>query len=148
MSHAASTMRDSRDGQNPPPPASSSQLISARLALPRILYCLRVLCLTPVQPNRLYLKTCFEAILDRDVGYAWVNFVRLASVRLAPLDVNLDMALLEALLQMSTRATELLEVSKRGPCFVFLHASKIHAAGFVVVVVCLMEVLVTKGGDA
>lgn len=60
----------------------------------------------------LRLQTCLEAILHRDLGYSWVNLVRLASVRMAPLDVNLDMALVEALLEMSARITELVEVSE------------------------------------
>ena len=50
-------------------------------------------------------------ILHRDLGYTWVNFVRLASVRLAPLDVNIDMALVDALLEVSTRVMDLMEVS-------------------------------------
>lgn len=57
------------------------------------------------------LQTCFEAILHRDLGYSWVNFVRLASVRLAPLDVNIDMALVDALLEVSARVIDLVEVS-------------------------------------
>ncbi|CAM9268648.1 unnamed protein product, partial [Laminaria digitata] len=55
------------------------------------------------------LQTCFEAILHRDLGYAWVNFIRLASVRLAPLDVNIDMALVDALLEVSARVMDLVE---------------------------------------
>lgn len=55
--------------------------------------------------------TCFEIILHRDLSCEWVNFVRLASVRVAPLDVNLDMALVEALLEVVARVTELAEVS-------------------------------------
>ena len=59
----------------------------------------------------LELQTCFETILHRDLGYTWVNFVRLASVRLAPLDVNIDMALVDALLEVSARVMDLVEVS-------------------------------------
>lgn len=59
------------------------------------------------------LQTCIEAILHRDLGYAWVNFIRLASVRLAPLDVNIDMALVDALLEVSARVMDLMEVRGR-----------------------------------
>lgn len=56
-------------------------------------------------------KACFELILRRDLGYAWVNFVRLISVRVVPMDINLDMALVDAFLELSTRMTELMDVS-------------------------------------
>ena len=41
-----------------------------------------------------------------------MNFVRLVSVRVAPMDLNLDMALMDALLQLSTRIEDLLDVSR------------------------------------
>ena len=63
--------------------------------------------------SSLGLQTCFEAILHRDLGYTLVNFVRLASVRLAPLNVNIGMALVDALLEVPTRATDLMEMSGR-----------------------------------
>lgn len=50
-------------------------------------------------------------ILQRDLGYTWVNFIRVASVRLAPLDVNLDVALIDALQEAATRVMDLVEVS-------------------------------------
>lgn len=57
--------------------------------------------------------SCFEAILHRDLGHTWVNFFRLASVRLAPLDVNVDVALLAALVEAACRVAELVvEVCK------------------------------------
>lgn len=64
---------------------------------------------------------CFEVILHRDLGYAWVNFVRLASVRLAPLDVNIDVALVAALAETASRVADLMtEVCAlqywHGPC--------------------------------
>lgn len=43
-----------------------------------------------------------------------MNFVRLISVRVAPMDLNLDMALVDAFLELSTRMTELMDVSSFG----------------------------------
>lgn len=51
--------------------------------------------------------SCLEVILHRDLGYTWVNFIRLASVRIAPLDVNLDMALVAALGEMFGRVSSI-----------------------------------------
>ncbi|CAM9365106.1 unnamed protein product [Discosporangium mesarthrocarpum] len=54
---------------------------------------------------------CLELVVVREFGYAWVNFVRLASVRLAPLDINLDGALVEALIGLAARTASALEVN-------------------------------------
>lgn len=56
-------------------------------------------------------QPCVELVVERATGYKWVNFVRFASVRLAPLDVNLDAVLLEALVEASGRVLALLGVS-------------------------------------
>lgn len=63
-------------------------------------------------PSSLFVvfQSCFEVILRRDLGYAWVHVVRLASLRMAPLDINLDGALVEALLESSVRAMGYMEV--------------------------------------
>lgn len=59
-------------------------------------------------------KACFEVIVRRGIGYPWVNYVRLVSLRVAPLDVNLDGALIEAMLEMGARAMDRFEVSWSG----------------------------------
>lgn len=64
-----------------------------------------VLCSLPTN------KACFEVIVRRGIGYPWVNYVRLVSLRVAPLDVNLDGALIEAMLEMGARAMDRFEVS-------------------------------------
>lgn len=49
--------------------------------------------------------------VQRELGWAWVSLVRSASLYIAPLDVNLDAALLWALLESWRRTSERLEVS-------------------------------------
>lgn len=55
-------------------------------------------------------KGCFEVNFQRDLGCTWAHVVRLASLQLAPFDVNLDGALVNALLELSSRAMEYMEV--------------------------------------